>query len=138
MADKVLINLATGMEDKERVLVAFLVATAALTQGKEVVVWTTKDARPPPRPARPDQGRAMQGLPTARPAVRPVRRGRRQALAVADLRPRARPGRRREGPERPDRRRDADVGVGGQRHDRLQLLTGGTAISRRASPLSTA
>src|SRR5436190_22450335 len=44
MADKVLINLATGMEDAERVLVAFLVATAALGQGKEVVVWATKDA----------------------------------------------------------------------------------------------
>ena len=35
MADKVLINLATGMEDGERVLVAFLVATAAQAQGKE-------------------------------------------------------------------------------------------------------
>ena len=46
MADngKVLINLATGMEDGERVLVAFLVATAAQQQGKEVRVWTTKDA----------------------------------------------------------------------------------------------
>ena len=44
MADKVLINLATGMEDGERVLVAFLVATAALAQGKQVVVWATKDA----------------------------------------------------------------------------------------------
>jgi predicted peroxiredoxin len=44
MAGKVLVNLATGLEDPERVLVAFLVATAALSQGKEVVVWTTKDA----------------------------------------------------------------------------------------------
>jgi predicted peroxiredoxin len=44
VADKVLINLATGMEDGERVLVAFLVATAALAQDKEVVVWATKDA----------------------------------------------------------------------------------------------
>ena len=44
MADKVLINLATGMEDGERVLVAFLVATAAQQQGKEVAVWATKDA----------------------------------------------------------------------------------------------
>lgn len=44
MADKVLINLATGMEDGERVMIAFLVATAALAQGKDVVVWTTKDA----------------------------------------------------------------------------------------------
>jgi hypothetical protein len=32
----VLINLATGMEDAERVLVAFLVATAALTRDTTV------------------------------------------------------------------------------------------------------
>ncbi|MGZ4409752.1 MAG: DsrE family protein [Gaiellaceae bacterium] len=44
MTGKVLINLATGLEDAERVTVAFLVATAALGQGKEVVIWTTKDA----------------------------------------------------------------------------------------------
>ena len=44
MAGKVLVNLATGMEDAERVTVAFLVATAALDQGKSVVVWATKDA----------------------------------------------------------------------------------------------
>ena len=44
MAGKVLVNLATGLEDSERVLVAFLVATAALDQGKEVVIWATKDA----------------------------------------------------------------------------------------------
>lgn len=44
MADKVLVNLATGMEDGERVLVAFLVATAAVAQEKQVVVWATKDA----------------------------------------------------------------------------------------------
>lgn len=43
-SDKVLINLATGMEDGERVLVALLVATAAQQQGKEVVIWATKDA----------------------------------------------------------------------------------------------
>lgn len=42
--DKVLINLATGMEDAERVLVALLVATAAQQQDKEVVIWATKDA----------------------------------------------------------------------------------------------
>ncbi|HET9461337.1 MAG TPA: DsrE family protein [Gaiellaceae bacterium] len=45
MSDKVLINLRTGMEeDAERVLVAFLVATAALQQGKEVVIWATQEA----------------------------------------------------------------------------------------------
>jgi predicted peroxiredoxin len=44
MAGKVLVNLATGLEDPERVTVAFLVATAALQQDKEVVIWATKDA----------------------------------------------------------------------------------------------
>jgi predicted peroxiredoxin len=46
MADnqKVLINLATGLEDAERVTVAFLVATAGLTAGKQVAMWLTKEA----------------------------------------------------------------------------------------------
>jgi predicted peroxiredoxin len=44
MPRKVLVNLATGLEDPERVTVAFLVATAAVAQGDDVVVWTTKDA----------------------------------------------------------------------------------------------
>ena len=44
MAGKVVVNLATGMEDAERVTVAFLVATAALDRGKSVIVWATKDA----------------------------------------------------------------------------------------------
>jgi predicted peroxiredoxin len=38
MAGKVLVNLATGLEDAERVTVAFLVATAALEQGNDVVI----------------------------------------------------------------------------------------------------
>lgn len=33
---KVVINLATGLEDPERVTVAFLVGGAALEQGKQV------------------------------------------------------------------------------------------------------
>jgi predicted peroxiredoxin len=44
MADKVLINLATGLEDSERVTVAFLVAGAALDRGREVAMWLTKEA----------------------------------------------------------------------------------------------
>lgn len=44
MADKVLINLTTGMEESEQVLIAFLTATAALGKGKDVVVWTTREA----------------------------------------------------------------------------------------------
>jgi predicted peroxiredoxin len=42
--DKVLINLATGLEDAERVTVAFLVATAAVSSGKQVGMWLTKEA----------------------------------------------------------------------------------------------
>jgi predicted peroxiredoxin len=43
-ADKVLINLSTGLEDAERVTVAFLVAGAALDAGKRVGIWLTKEA----------------------------------------------------------------------------------------------
>ena len=46
MADgtKVVINLATGLEDAERVTVAFLVAGAAAEQGKQVIMFLTKEA----------------------------------------------------------------------------------------------
>ncbi|MGI8727259.1 MAG: DsrE family protein [Solirubrobacterales bacterium] len=44
MAGKTLINLATGLEDSERVTVAFLVAGAALERGGEVAVFLTKEA----------------------------------------------------------------------------------------------
>ena len=41
---KVVVNLATGLEDAERVTVAFLVATAALEHGKQVTMFLTKEA----------------------------------------------------------------------------------------------
>jgi predicted peroxiredoxin len=41
---KVVINLATGLEDPERVTVAFLVGTAAADQGRQVVMFLTKEA----------------------------------------------------------------------------------------------
>jgi predicted peroxiredoxin len=41
---KVVINLATGLEDAERVTVAFLVGTAAVDQGKRVAMFLTKEA----------------------------------------------------------------------------------------------
>lgn len=44
MPNKVVINLATGLEDPERVTVAFLVATAAVDKGKQVGMFLTKDA----------------------------------------------------------------------------------------------
>lgn len=44
MAEKLLINLATGLEDAERVTVAFLVAGAALERGNHVAMFLTKEA----------------------------------------------------------------------------------------------
>jgi predicted peroxiredoxin len=59
---KVLINLATGMEDGERVTVALLVAGAALEQGRQVTMFLTKEAV---RLAVPGyaQGTACDGCP---------------------------------------------------------------------------
>lgn len=44
MSSKVVVNLATGMEDPERVLVAFLVGQAAAAKGRQVTMFLTKDA----------------------------------------------------------------------------------------------
>jgi predicted peroxiredoxin len=41
---KVVINLATGLEDAERATVAFLVGGAAVEQGKQVTMFLTKEA----------------------------------------------------------------------------------------------
>src|SRR3970282_1414607 len=41
---KVVINLATGLEDPERVTVAVLVGAAAAEQGKQVAMFLTKEA----------------------------------------------------------------------------------------------
>ena len=44
MARKVLINLATGLEDPERVTVAFLVGGAAVQRGEPAAMWLTREA----------------------------------------------------------------------------------------------
>ena len=41
---KVVINLATGLDDGERVTVAFLVGGAALERGRKVAMFLTKEA----------------------------------------------------------------------------------------------
>jgi predicted peroxiredoxin len=57
MADgKVVINLATGLEDAERLTVAFLVANAALDKGRPVAMFLTKEAV---RVALPGYGEAI-------------------------------------------------------------------------------
>ncbi|HZO96752.1 MAG TPA: DsrE family protein [Gaiellaceae bacterium] len=59
---KVVVNLATGLEDAERVTVAFLLAGAAVAQGKQALIFLTKDAV---RLALPGvaQGVACDGCP---------------------------------------------------------------------------
>ena len=44
MSNKVVVNLATGLEDPERVMIAFLVGHAATQQDKQVAMFLTKDA----------------------------------------------------------------------------------------------
>jgi predicted peroxiredoxin len=44
VADKILVNLATGLEDPERVTVAFLVGGAGVQKGKRVGIFLTKEA----------------------------------------------------------------------------------------------
>ena len=62
MARKVLINLATGLEDAERVTVAFLVGGASVQRGQTTAMWLTKEAV---RLALPGQaeGVACEGCP---------------------------------------------------------------------------
>jgi predicted peroxiredoxin len=42
--EKVVINLASGLEDEERVMLAFLVGGAALDKGRQVAMLLTKEA----------------------------------------------------------------------------------------------
>ena len=44
MSDTILINLTTGLEDPERVTIAFLVGSAAAQKGKRVAMFLTKEA----------------------------------------------------------------------------------------------
>lgn len=44
MAHKAVVNLATGLEDPERVTVAFLVAVGAAEQGRDTLMFLTKEA----------------------------------------------------------------------------------------------
>lgn len=60
---KVVINLATGLEDPERVTIAFLTGGAALEQGKRVTMFLTKDAVRVALPGHVDGVVACDGCP---------------------------------------------------------------------------
>ncbi len=63
MSNKAVVSLATGMEDPERVTVAFLVALGAAEQGRPTLMFLTKEAV---RLAVPGVavGRACEGCPS--------------------------------------------------------------------------
>jgi predicted peroxiredoxin len=44
MANKAVISLTTGMEDPEKVMIAFLVSVGAAEAGRETLMFLTKDA----------------------------------------------------------------------------------------------
>lgn len=71
---RVVINLATGLEDAERVTVAFLVAGAALQQGRRVAAFLTKEAV---RLAIPGYGEAIacEGCPPVSRLMEQYREG---------------------------------------------------------------
>lgn len=62
MSDKVVINLATGIEDAERVMIAFLVGHAATATDKQVAMFLTRDAVHLAVPGNA-QGEACEGCP---------------------------------------------------------------------------
>lgn len=62
MSDKVVINLATGLEDAERVMIAFLVGGAAVAKGKPTAMFLTKDAVHLAIPGKAE-GVACEGCP---------------------------------------------------------------------------
>jgi predicted peroxiredoxin len=62
MPNKVVINLATGLEDPERVTVAFLIGTAAVDKGKQAAMFLTKDAVKLALPGEAE-GTACDGCP---------------------------------------------------------------------------
>ena len=122
--NKVLINLATGMEDGERVLVAFLVATAALQQGQAGQdVLTTKDAVRLGLPGEL-QGVVCKDARRSSGCSSSSRAAAASCSFARSVSPRA-ISEARAGPERQGRRCDAALGVGRRRRDRLQLLRGG-------------
>lgn len=74
-AGKVVINLATGHEDADRVTVAFLVATAALERGRPVAMFATKEAVRLGLPGYPQAIESAGAPPVARLFEQFIERG---------------------------------------------------------------
>ena len=66
MPDTTVINLTTGHEDADKVTVAFLVATAALSTGRRVAMFLTKEAVRLALPGYADAVQSAGAPPVAR------------------------------------------------------------------------
>ena len=66
MPDTTIINLTTGHEDADKVTVAFLVATAALSTGRRVAMFLTKEAVRLALPGYADAVQSAGAPPVAR------------------------------------------------------------------------
>ncbi len=121
MAHRVLVNLTTGMEDPERVTVALLVATSALEQGKEVVIFATQEAV---RLGLPGVavGEGCEGCPPLERLFSQFADGGGELWLCPFCVELEEPRRRGVRAELEDRRRDADVAVGRRRRDGDRLL----------------
>ena len=84
MSNKVVINLATGLEDAERVTVAFLVGRRRRGEGQAGRDVPHQGSRAPGTP-RPRGRRRVRRLPAAGATVRAVRRGRRRTARLPHL-----------------------------------------------------
>ncbi len=84
MKTKSVISLTTGLEDAEKVTVAFLVAVGSAETGRPTLMFLTKEAA---RLVVGTTARAhgCEGLPTARGPPRQVRRGRRSLPGLPHL-----------------------------------------------------
>src|SRR5215470_17505044 len=123
MAGKAVISLTTGMEDPEKVTVAFLVAVGAAESGRPTLVFLSKEA----------VRLALEGVAAGvayegcRPCVTcwPAMRSRWPVHGLPGLFQRQAPGQGRAAVRRRARRHRSAVGVDRRRRrHHLQLLTG--------------
>jgi len=118
---KVVINLATGLEDAERVTVAFLVGVAAVEAGKQVAMFLTKGAVLLAWPGGAE-ATACEGCPPLSRLFQQYADGGRRAARLSDLRQGAQARRVVPGRECETCWGDAALGVDRRGRDRLQLL----------------
>src|SRR5262249_26915451 len=123
MAGKAVISLTTGLEDPEKVTVAFLVAVGAAEAGGPTLIVHAKEGGRRAPAGGAERG-GWRGLPAAAGPAGPVRKGRGHVHGVPGVLQRQAAGQGRPDPERRTGRQRPAVGVDRRRgRDHLQLLT---------------